>query len=114
MPWKECSVMDERLQFVARRLADEQMADLCREFVISRKTVSSAWERRLLLLPKCFGIDHRQRPHARGISRALIAPSMIAGGSLLGFLLPLGNVSALKGKGKRRVSRLYNFKDSIK
>jgi hypothetical protein len=21
MPWKECSVMDERLQFVARRLA---------------------------------------------------------------------------------------------
>jgi hypothetical protein len=23
MPWKECSVMDERLQFVARRLADD-------------------------------------------------------------------------------------------
>jgi hypothetical protein len=23
MPWKECSVMDERLQFVARRLAGE-------------------------------------------------------------------------------------------
>ena len=22
MPWKECSVMDERLQFVARRRAD--------------------------------------------------------------------------------------------
>jgi hypothetical protein len=22
MPWRECSVMDERLQFVARRLAD--------------------------------------------------------------------------------------------
>src|SRR5712671_5558038 len=38
MPWKECSVMDERLQFVARRLAGEQMADLCREFGISRKT----------------------------------------------------------------------------
>jgi hypothetical protein len=30
MPWKECSVMDERLQFVARRLAGEPMADLCR------------------------------------------------------------------------------------
>jgi putative transposase len=27
MPWKECSVMDERLQFVARRLAGEPMAD---------------------------------------------------------------------------------------
>ena len=38
MPWKEYSVMDERLQFVARRLAGEQMADLCREFGISRKT----------------------------------------------------------------------------
>src|SRR6266581_4504464 len=38
MPWKECSVMDERRQFVARRLAGEPMADLCREFGISRKT----------------------------------------------------------------------------
>ncbi len=25
MPWKECSVMDERLQFVAHRLAGEAM-----------------------------------------------------------------------------------------
>ena len=38
MPWKECSVTDERLQFVARRLAGESMAELCREFGISRKT----------------------------------------------------------------------------
>jgi putative transposase len=30
--------MDERLQFVARRLAGEPMAELCREFGISRKT----------------------------------------------------------------------------
>jgi hypothetical protein len=29
MPWKECSVMDERLQFVGRRLAGESMAELC-------------------------------------------------------------------------------------
>jgi len=28
MPWKECSVMDERLQFVARQLADEPMREL--------------------------------------------------------------------------------------
>jgi transposase-like protein len=35
MPWKEeCSVMDERLQFVARRLSGEPMAELCREFGI--------------------------------------------------------------------------------
>jgi hypothetical protein len=32
MPWKECSVMDERMQFVARRRASEAMAELCREF----------------------------------------------------------------------------------
>jgi hypothetical protein len=30
--------MDERMQFVARRLAGEPMAELCREFGISRKT----------------------------------------------------------------------------
>ena len=29
--------MDERLQFVAGRLAGEPMAELCREFGISRK-----------------------------------------------------------------------------
>jgi hypothetical protein len=38
MPWRECSVIDERLQFVARRLAGEPMAELYREFGISRKT----------------------------------------------------------------------------
>jgi hypothetical protein len=38
MPWKECSVMDERFQFAARRLAGEGMTELCREFGISRKT----------------------------------------------------------------------------
>jgi transposase InsO family protein len=38
MPWKECSVMDERLRFVARLLEGEAMTELCREFGISRKT----------------------------------------------------------------------------
>jgi transposase-like protein len=36
---------DERLQFVARRLADEAMAELCREFGISRKTGYKIFER---------------------------------------------------------------------
>src|SRR5664279_813147 len=45
MPWKECSVMDEKLQFVARRLAGEAMADLCREFGISRKTGYKIFDR---------------------------------------------------------------------
>jgi transposase len=45
MPWKECSVMDERVQFVARRLAGEPMAELCREFGISRKTGYKIFDR---------------------------------------------------------------------
>jgi transposase len=38
MPWRECSVMEERLRFVARLLEGEGMSELCREFGISRKT----------------------------------------------------------------------------
>ncbi|HLY91331.1 MAG TPA: IS481 family transposase [Acetobacteraceae bacterium] len=38
MPWKEVSVMDERLRFIARVLDGEPMTDVCREFGISRKT----------------------------------------------------------------------------
>jgi transposase len=45
MPWKECSVMDERLQFVARWLAGEAMVELCREFGISRKTGYKIFDR---------------------------------------------------------------------
>src|SRR6204780_2711082 len=45
MPWKECSVMDERLKFVARRLAGEPLAELCREFGISRKTGYKIFDR---------------------------------------------------------------------
>jgi hypothetical protein len=45
MPSKECSVVDERLQFVARRLAGEPMADLCRGFGISRKTGYKIFDR---------------------------------------------------------------------
>jgi len=38
MPWRECSVMEERLRFVARLLDGVAMTDVCREFGISRKT----------------------------------------------------------------------------
>jgi len=38
MTWKECSIMDERLKFVARLLEGEKMAGLCREFGITRRT----------------------------------------------------------------------------
>lgn len=38
MPWKESSVMEERLRFVARLLEGETMTEVCRDFGISRKT----------------------------------------------------------------------------
>jgi transposase len=38
MPWRKCSVMDERMRFVIRLKDGESMASLCREFEISRKT----------------------------------------------------------------------------
>ncbi|MBN8936612.1 MAG: IS481 family transposase [Rhizobiales bacterium] len=38
MPWRECSVMDERVRFVGRILDGESMSDVCRQFGISRKT----------------------------------------------------------------------------
>jgi len=38
MPWKEGSVMEERLRFVARLLDGEAMSEVCREFGIARKT----------------------------------------------------------------------------
>jgi hypothetical protein len=38
MPWKEGSVMEERLRFVARLLDGDGMSDVCRDFGISRKT----------------------------------------------------------------------------
>jgi transposase len=38
MPWRECSVMEERLRFVARLLDGEGMSEVCREFGVSRKT----------------------------------------------------------------------------
>jgi transposase InsO family protein len=45
MWWKECSVMEERMRFVLRRLDGEPMSDLCREFGISRKTGYKIFER---------------------------------------------------------------------
>src|SRR5260221_6233370 len=45
MPWKECSVMDERVRFVGRLLDGEKMATLCREFAISRKTSYKIFDR---------------------------------------------------------------------
>src|SRR3989338_9061595 len=45
MPWKESVIVDERLKFVGRLLQGEKMAELCREFSISRKTGYKLWNR---------------------------------------------------------------------
>lgn len=45
MGWKECSLMDEKLKFIARLLEGEKMSPLCREFGISRKTGYKLWAR---------------------------------------------------------------------
>ena len=45
MPWKECSVVDERLRFVAQLLDGEAMSEVCRTFGISRKTGYKIFER---------------------------------------------------------------------
>src|SRR6476469_7431215 len=45
MPWKETSVMEERLRFVARLLDGESMTYVCREFGISRKTGYKIFDR---------------------------------------------------------------------
>ena len=38
MPWKECHVLDVRVEFIARVLDGEPLARVCEEFSISRKT----------------------------------------------------------------------------
>jgi transposase len=45
MPWKESSVMDERLRFVARLLDGEPMTQVCRDFGISRKAGYKIFDR---------------------------------------------------------------------
>lgn len=45
MPWKESVLVDERLKFIGRLLDGEKMAELCREFGISRKTGYKFWDR---------------------------------------------------------------------
>ena len=63
MPWKESSVVQERMKFVLRRDAGESMSELCREFGISRKTGHKIYKRF-----KQTGLDGVQdeprRPHS--------------------------------------------------
>src|SRR5690606_12620101 len=61
MPWRESSVMEERLRFVARLLDGEGMSDVCREFGISRKTGYKIWDRYRACGPEAL-TDRSRRP----------------------------------------------------
>lgn len=45
MPWKERSIVDERMKFISRVLSGEPLAAVCRDFGISRKTGTKFWNR---------------------------------------------------------------------
>lgn len=63
MPWKECSVEDQRLRFVARLLDGESMTDVCRSFGISRKTGYKIYNRYKAFGPS--GLTDRDRRPVR-------------------------------------------------
>ena len=63
MPWKESSVEDQRLQFVARLLDGESMTQVCRSFGISRKTGYKIYNRYKEFGPS--GLTDRERRPVR-------------------------------------------------
>jgi len=60
MPWKERSIVEERMRFVLRLKDGESMSSLCREFGISRVTGYKIYER----YKECGleGLTDRARP----------------------------------------------------
>ena len=70
MPWRECSVMEERLRFVARLLDGDGMSDVCREFGISRKTGYKILKR-YRDCRRLAGARQHDRPNARVTGRVV-------------------------------------------
>lgn len=62
MPWKECSVLDERMRFIAKLIDDEPMTAVCEEFGISRKTGYKIWNRYQNSGAKAL-TDRNRKPH---------------------------------------------------
>ena len=67
--------MDERVKFVARRLAGEPMADLCREFGISRKTGYKIFR-------SLSGMRHSRAQRPQPTSLSLCQSTALSGGEL--------------------------------
>lgn len=78
MPWKECSVVEERMKFVLRLKEAARMAELCREFGISRKTGYKILER--YEKAGVMGLtDRDRRPHASSNKLPLQVEQFILG-----------------------------------
>jgi transposase InsO family protein len=62
MPWKTGSVMDQRVEFVLRAAEEESLAEICREFGISRPT-GYLWLNRYRVVGSVMGLaEHSRRP----------------------------------------------------
>ena len=76
MPWKESSVMEERMRFVGRLLYGESMTDLCAEFGISRKTGYKVFNR------YAHGLEALTDRSRRPVRYANQLPAVLAGQKL--------------------------------
>jgi len=74
MPWKESSVMDERLRFIGQLVDGEAMTDVCREFGISRKTGYKIFDRY-----KAHGLEALTDRSRRPVRYANQLPGQIEG-----------------------------------
>src|ERR1700758_187093 len=72
MPWKESRIMDQRLQFLSSYQKEEMsVADLCREYGISRPT-GYRWINRYNETGPEGLVDRSRRPHS--CSHATLEP----------------------------------------
>ncbi len=96
MPWKETCVMDSRLEFVMRALAEQMpFEDLCKEYGISRKT-GYKWKERFVAQGLAGLEDLSRKPNN--------SPTQIAE-DVLCEIIRIKN--AHKGWGPRKVRQVY-------
>src|SRR5512138_977542 len=79
MPWKEVTVMSERIEFVEQaQQAGVNLSALCREYGISRKTAYK-WLKRARAQGRAGLVDQSRRPrHSPGQSQAALESQVLA------------------------------------
>jgi transposase-like protein len=80
MPWRTESVMDQRIEFVLRaEQGEEDIAELCREYEISRPT-GYLWLHRYRAVGSVMGLaEHSRRPlHSPSQTEPKIAAAVLA------------------------------------